>query len=384
MIVVLAGQAGATFWLLGAHLWAPFFLAAALGLMIVSAAAYFSLRRQRWGSRPTSGTSRSVALAEGLGSGLAMNITSVLALGLLLVSGYVLGESSGMNQGGLLGMAFAGSGVASMLGYMLALSIVSPTSRNAMSVGGLTISRVPEEAQVHAQALDSAAFGFIGVGRTFFVILGVFAALIATLSLPFHASGEAATAAPIALFSPPVLFSGALGASLVLVHAGRLVLAASRGARAMQSEVRRQLKGKSPKQAGETTSPVPFTPNYSLPLEEAEKATLSHALFPTLLSLLAPVVLAFSVRLLYADRHTVVAEALSAFATVACLTGLGLALVADGVHAITGQPARRRTAGVVEQSSFAGFVSAATGPSVSVVVKPFAIISLALGPIAFP
>lgn len=390
-VITLGGTAGATLWLLGEPYWFRFFLAGALGLVAAGAIAYAARYRTMRRFSPLRDVLDSLRVGDpatvghGLGAGLQAAILPMLVVGAATATAWQLGEGSGLAQGGLVAITTALMAMLAGAPYVLAIGTFGPISDNARGVVGMTPALTSTDVQKRTGRLDEAGFAAAAMAQTYLIVVGCSAALLVAATLPLaHVTQTIAGV----VAQPVVLWSGGLGAALVLAYAGSTVRASMRGARAVALEVERQLRG-FPRERGMAKVPKEYTPSYRSCIDLTARTALQGLLAPVTAVILFPVALALALRLAFhGDSASIASGALTSFVAVASVTGFAAALVADGVRATLGA-ARRAARPRGSVSGFAASVSGdamadvlgnAAGPAAHLLVKVTAIACLAITP----
>ncbi len=407
LVVVLGGLAGAAIWLLPDHWW-PLFSAGLLGVLVLAAASHFAQHRTARRFSPLRDVldalrvGDTAAVAQGLAIGLQSAALPTLGVGLCMVAAWHFGQSSGVEHGGTLGVLTCLMAMLASSAYVLGIGIVGPITDSARGVLAMSHGEPDEALQRRATRLDEAGFIANAFARTYLIIVGCMAAILAALTLPHLSSALGAGAEGVAaapdlvvpeLVSPdmslPVLaYSGALGAALLFAYAGNAMRAANRGVRAVAQEVDRQLKG-FPRERGVLRVPADYAPSYRACIEAAGRASVSKGAIPVLAALALPPVLGIGLSVMYrAGQPGLALRGLSAFVVVAAATGLSAALAVDGTKTALGAArrfGRPRELGVssgasVNADAVADLLGNAAGPAAHLFVKTAAISSLAIAP----
>ncbi len=391
VVIALGGIAGTALWLLGERYWLRFFLAGALGLIAAGAVAYAARYRSVRGFSPLRDVLDSLrvgdpaAVGHGLGAGLEAALLPMLVVGAATATAWQLGEGSGLAHGGLVGTATALMAMLAGAPYVLAVGAFGPISDNARGVVAMTQAQTSNDVQKRTGRLDDAGFGSAAMAQTYLIIVGCSSALLVAATLPL---AIVAQKVGVASGQPVALWSGALGAAVVLGYAGSTVRASMRGARAVALEVERQLRG-FPRERGMAKVPKDYTPSYRSCIDITTRSALQGLTAPIATVILFPAALAFGLRLAFhTDNSGLAADSLTSFVAVASVTGLMAALVFDGARATLGA-ARRAARPRGSVSGFAASVSGdaiadllgnAAGPAANLLVKLTAIACLAIAP----
>lgn len=389
VLITLGGLAGATIWL-ARERWAWFFFAGTLNLGAVALVAHWARYRTersqaamrdvkeylRAGEAPT--------IAQALGLGFERAAIPILVVGAAMSSSWQLGVASGVEQGAALAVVV---GLMTMLAtgpYALAMGAFGAIADSAR--GTLSVSRegVDQDTERRTSRLDDAGFSGSAVAQTYFIVVGSVAALLAaTVAGSVAASGSARGPT-----HPVAVWSGALGAALVVAYAGSAIRAGARAARGVAFEVERQLRG-FPRQGGIAQVPPDFTPSYRACIDVGARLSSEGVLAPVALALFAPGALGILLGVLYRSREPgLAAEGITCFGVVAAVTGLALSLAIDGVRATLGAArrlsrARGATPGFstsVGVDALADLIGSVAGPAAQLLVRTAAITLLVIIP----
>jgi K(+)-stimulated pyrophosphate-energized sodium pump len=391
-VLVLGGLAGAAFWLLGPAHFGWFVAAGAGGVLSAVLVGHSSRRHVDRRLRPVQDVldaaraGGAVTIARGLATGLGGAVLPVVFLAASLAAAFQLGERSGLGGGGLLATATALSSFLAASGYMLSLGLFGPIATGAVTVAMLDPDERRPDVRRRTALLEDAGHEGGAVAQAFFITLGCAAALLAGLGIPSIASASKGVA-ELAIGKPPVVWSGVLGATLIVAVAGRVVAAVARGARGVVLEAERQLRT-FPKEGGVAQVPEGYTPSYRTLIELTARVAPEGLLVPTLVALIAPLALGIGLRLLYTSPG-LAAEGLTSFVVIAAATGLGAALATDGSGAVLGaahRASRPRGSSQGFEASLAGhalgsFIGDAAGPAAHLFVKATAAAALIVAPL---
>jgi K(+)-stimulated pyrophosphate-energized sodium pump len=392
-LVALGGLLGTCLWLAGQAHWERVFLAGLCGsvaaLAISCSVQYWTHRRHQplASAQPSTGAD-ALLVAQGLAAGLQAALLPVLGLGAAMAAAWHFGASTGLRGGGLFGSIAALSAMLSTAPFVLAAGNFGAMADNARGVAGMsnsaTVSAGPGGSRNPdaARKLDAAGVLAAASARTYLVLVGCLAAVLAAAAVPLL-DGWSLEGARVDFGKPPVIWSGALGAAFVLAYAGNAVASASRGARSIALEVERQLASFT-RHPGLSTIPEDFVPSYRACIELVSRISLNRVLVPVAGALLLPALLGIALRLMYRSFDPGLwAEGLMSFVVVAAVTGLGAALAVDAARATLG--AARRAGRPRSNTDFGASVPRAAafdlignsaGPAAYLVVKAAAVSSL--------
>ena len=360
----------------------------------------------------TAGNYRPVQqIAQASLSGPATNIIAGLAIGFettglpavtiaaTLFTTYKLGDSTGVQSGGIFGTALATMGMLMTAGYILAMDTFGPITDNA---GGIVeMSKQPESVRDVTDALDSAGNTTKALTKGYAVGSAALAAFLlfsayldevgnlrlAKLGLDIaspegRAIWDAAHA--VNLGKVEVFIGGFLGAMLVFLFTSFAIRAVGRAAQGMIAEVRRQWKAEPRILTGE----VP--PDYAACVDISVRAALREMIIPGLLAVSVPVIVGVLLK----------AEAAAGMLMVGTMVGVLMANVlnngggawdnakkfieAGGLKDENGNVLGKRSAphdaAVVGDTVGDPFKDTA-GPSLHVLIKLLATITLVLAPL---
>jgi K(+)-stimulated pyrophosphate-energized sodium pump len=289
-----------------------------------------SLGVQLEGSSAADSGATGVGALSGVGKAFGAVLVPVLVLGVgaLWATRAAPGTSPASNA---LATLVFWSALAGMLPYTLAAGAAGATAASARAVAGLAGAEL--DAQRRMQRLAEARLSMISP-RAQLLLCALGAALVTALSVPSLALRSAG--AMIDVLEPVVLWSGALGAALVLGYAGASARAAAAGAHTLSLEVGRQLRA-----ARRGAGPVPedFSPSYKACVDLAAESSRARRLPQVLAALSLPVLLVLAVRWIAQAPSALVVDALVAFVAGTGFAGFAAALTLDAAQ--TAVAARR-------------------------------------------
>ncbi len=307
-----------------------------------------------------------------IGTAIGMESTglSVLAVCASLYGSYWLGLQTGLPAGGLYGTAVATMGMLSVVGYILSMDMFGPITDNA---GGIVeMSKAPDEMRNVTDELDAAGNTTKALTKGYAVGSAALAAF-----LLFSAFMEEADLQVVNLASMEVFVGGFLGAMVVFFFTSLTIRSVGRAAGVIVEEVRRQFREKKGIMDGSDQ------PDYAAAVDIATKSALREMMLPGILAVAAPVV----VGLLLGK------EAVAGLLMIGTIVGVLLACylnnsggawdnakkyIESGVHG--GKKSFAHQAAVTGDTVGDPFKDTA-GPSLHVLIKLFATLSLALAPL---
>jgi K(+)-stimulated pyrophosphate-energized sodium pump len=368
----------ATMWLLG-NAW--YFYAGLVGIITSILFVYITQYYTEYRYRPVR------EIAEASKTGGATNIISGFAVGLestalpvIVISGalflsYQFGIWSGVPHGGLYGTAIATMGMLATAAYVLAMDTFGPITDNA---GGIVeMSKSPEAVRKRTDRLDSVGNTTKALTKGYAIgsaALAAFLLFSAYMDEVAVLTGSAFSVVNLA--SVPVFIGGLLGAMLVFLFSSLAIRAVGKTAGYIIQDVRRQFKNK-----GILSGKV--KPNYASCVDITTRGALKAMVLPGALAVLFPIIVGVLLK----------AEATAGLLMVATIAGVLLALVLNNsggawdnakkyveTGALGGKGSDTHKATVVGDTVGDPFKDTA-GPSIHVLIKLLATITLVLAPL---
>ena len=246
-------------------------------------------------------------LASSAQTGAATTIIDGMAIGMkstvlpiLITAGAVL---VAYKFGGFYGLALSAVSMLSISGITIAVDAYGPVADNA---GGIAeMASLSDEVREVTDTLDSVGNSMAAVTKGF----DISAAALTALSL-FAAYASAARLTTIDLLSPYVIIGLFIGGVLPFFFSAQAFDAVGRAAGFMIEEVRRQFREIPGLREGSAK------PDYARCVDISTRVALKEMVFPSLIALLAPVVVGF----------TLGTEALAGVLAGSLLTGMLMAL----------------------------------------------------------
>jgi K(+)-stimulated pyrophosphate-energized sodium pump len=353
----------------------------------------------------TAGAYRPVRdIAEASKTGAATNIISgisvgfetvalpALAIGAALLSSYWLGDTvdfpnpSGLlGSGGIFGTAVATMGMLMAAAYVLAMDCFGPITDNA---GGIVeMSGQPDSVRDITDALDSAGNTTKALTKGYAVGSAALAAFLLFSAFldevrRFGDFGDDFTRT-VNLAEPKVFVGGLIGAALVYVFASFAIRAVGKSAEAMINEVRRQFRANPGIMKGTVE------PDYAACVDISVRSALRQMVLPGSLVVIVPILVGVILRW----------EAAAGMLMIGTIAGVLLAIVLNNgggawdnakkyIEAghlkengkVLGKGSSAHAAAVVGDTVGDPFKDTA-GPSLHVLVKLLATITLVLAPL---
>jgi K(+)-stimulated pyrophosphate-energized sodium pump len=378
-VLQLAAVFGATLWLLGASPGSAWALAGALGVLAGALSAMVSVVGLHGGGRGPLGSSRSgPTLARAFGVGLQRTWISCALVGACLGGAWLLGARTGLPHGGALALTLA---VAALLGagaFDACESLFAALSENVNKIATLRRSRFDEAARQRAGEMARAGLVIGHLGRTQIILGGAAAALLGAIVLPVLSSGTRAAVAGFSWAHPLVLFGALLGAGNLSFHVGGMLKASSRTATSLDKD----LSDRFIRENGASGDAGGPAPGYRDSVQLAAKSATDALLPLALCAVLAPLLVAASMRLIYgAGGGPTIAYGLMAFSGLSALTGCSTALVAQGTSLELAEARRAGAENASNPHSVIEFLERCISPAALLGLKAAAVSSLAAVPL---
>lgn len=341
-----------------------------------------------------SSTGHGTNIIAGVSLGLESTALPVLVISLAIVSAFWLGRTSGLTDeagiptGGLFGTAVATMGMLSTAAYVLTMDMFGPIADNA---GGIVeMSRQPESVREITDVLD--AVGNTTKATTKGFAIGS-AALASFLLFSAYMDEVAAFAQEpfkqVDIAIPEVFVGGLLGSMLIFLFSAWACAAVGRTAQEVVNEVRRQFI--------ERPGIMDYKekPDYSRCVSIVASASLREMIKPGALAIISPTVVGFLFRILgyYTGHPLLGAKVVASMLMFATVSGILMALflnTAGGAWdnakkyietgALGGKGSDTHKAAVTGDTVGDPFKDTA-GPSLHVLIKMLATITLVMAPI---
>ncbi|KAG8365018.1 hypothetical protein BUALT_Bualt18G0059300 [Buddleja alternifolia] len=330
-----------------------------------------------------SSTGHGTNIIAGVSLGLESTALPVLAISISIISAFWLGQTSGLVDesgsptGGLFGTAVATMGMLSTAAYVLTMDMFGPIADNA---GGIVeMSQQPESVREITDLLDA-------VGNTTKATTKGFAIGSAALAsfLLFSAYMD-----EVDIAIPEVFVGGLLGSMLIYLFSAWACAAVGRTAQEVVNEVRRQFI--------ERPGIMDYKekPDYGRCVSIVASASLREMIKPGALAIISPIVVGFLFRVLgyYTGHPLLGAKVVAAMLMFATVSGILMALflnTAGGAWdnakkyietgALGGKGSDCHKAAITGDTVGDPFKDTA-GPSLHVLIKMLATITLVMAPI---
>jgi len=382
----------ATYLLLDNNLW--LFAAGVIGIVTSIAFVFITQYYTEYKYRPVkfiaeaSQTGPATNIISGLAIGLECTALPVLAISAALISSYYCGiyglaefADISTNSAGLYGTAIATMGMLGTAAYILAMDTFGPITDNA---GGIVeMSKQPEEIRHKTDQLDAVGNTTKALTKGYAIgsaALAAFLLFSAYMDEVTHITGQLFSTVDLA--KVPVFVGGLLGAMLIFLFSALAIRAVARAAYYVINDVRAQFK-ENPGILQGTSKP-----DYARCVDIVTKGALKEMIPPGLLAIGMPI----AVGLLF-KQLGVGAETIAAFLMVGTIGGILLATFMNNgggawdnakkfveLGAYGGKGSETHKATVVGDTVGDPFKDTA-GPSIHVLIKLLATITLVLAPL---
>ncbi|XP_022880126.1 pyrophosphate-energized membrane proton pump 3 isoform X2 [Olea europaea var. sylvestris] len=342
----------------------------------------------------SSSTGHGTNIIAGVSLGLESTALPVLVISVAIVSAYWLGHTSGLVDesgtptGGLFGTAVATMGMLSTAAYVLTMDMFGPIADNA---GGIVeMSQQPESVREITDVLDAVGnttkattkgFAIGSAALASFLLFSAYMDEVATFAnVPFN---------QVDIAIPEVFVGGLLGSMLIYLFSAWACSAVGRTAQEVVNEVRRQFI--------ERPGIMDYKekPDYGRCVSIVASASLREMIKPGALAIISPIVVGFVFRVLgyYTGHPLLGAKVVAAMLMFATVSGILMALflnTAGGAWdnakkyietgALGGKGSDSHKAAVTGDTVGDPFKDTA-GPSLHVLIKMLATITLVMAPI---
>ncbi|KAL3652511.1 Pyrophosphate-energized membrane proton pump 3 [Castilleja foliolosa] len=341
-----------------------------------------------------SSTGHGTNIIAGVSLGLESTALPVLVISISIISAYWLGHTSGLVDetgsptGGLFGTAVATMGMLSTAAYVLMMDMFGPIADNA---GGIVeMSQQPESVREITDVLDAVGnttkattkgFAIGSAALASFLLFSAYMDEVASFAhVPFN---------QVDIAIPEVFVGGLLGSMLIYLFSAWACAAVGRSAQEVVNEVRRQFI----ERPGIMT--YMEKPDYGRCVSIVASASLREMIKPGALAIISPIAVGFIFRVLgyYTGHPLLGAKVVASFLMFATVSGILMALflnTAGGAWdnakkyietgALGGKGSECHKAAITGDTVGDPFKDTA-GPSLHVLIKMLATITLVMAPI---
>ncbi|CAD6267110.1 unnamed protein product [Miscanthus lutarioriparius] len=380
--------------------WLNFALCGLVGIITAYAFVWISKYYTDYKHEPvrllalSSSTGHGTNIIAGVSLGMESTALPVLVISVAIISAYWLGQTSGLVDesgnpaGGLFGTAVATMGMLSTAGYVLTMDMFGPIADNA---GGIVeMSQQPESVREITDVLDAVGnttkattkgFAIGSAGLASFLLFSAYMDEVASFAqLPFK---------EVDIAVPEIFVGGLLGSMLIFLFSAWACSAVGKTAQEVVNEVRRQFI--------ERPGIMDYKekPDYGRCVAIVASASLREMIKPGALAIISPMAVGVVFRILghSTGRPLLGAKVVASLLMFATVAGILMALfmnTAGGAWdnakkyietgALGGKGSEAHKAAVTGDTVGDPFKDTA-GPSLHVLIKMLATITLVMAPI---
>jgi K(+)-stimulated pyrophosphate-energized sodium pump len=325
----------------------------------------------------SSETGAATVILSGISTGMESAVYAALLIGAAVFGAYLLAYDN--PQIAFFAVALTGTGLLTTVGVIVTMDSFGPVTDNAQGIAEMSGDVDGEGAQVLTQ-LDAignttkAITKGIAIATAVLAATALFGAFDTTVKNKLSAA--AASTFNLSVDRPNVLVGVIIGAAVVFMFAGLLIMAVGRAAQRVVLEVRNQFR----------THPgiMDYTekPDYAAVVDICTKDSLRELATPGILAILTPIAVGFALG--YAPLGSYLAGAIAAGVLMAVfLANSGGAwdnakkLVEDGNHGGKGSPAHEAT--IIGDTVGDPFKDTA-GPAINPLIKVMNLVALLIAP----
>ncbi|MFN2385130.1 MAG: sodium-translocating pyrophosphatase [Thermoanaerobaculia bacterium] len=387
--LAIAGFFVATRWLLAnpqaPDAWWKFFLCGLIGVLTSIAFVYITQYYTEYRYRPVkeiaaaSQTGPATNAIAGIAIGFECTLMPVIAISAAILASFKIGAWA-LPGGGLFGTAVATMGMLGTAAYILAMDTFGPITDNA---GGIVeMSQQPDEIRRKTDRLDAVGNTTKALTKGYAIGSAALAAFLLFSAYLDELRNYGAPLESVNIAKPEVFVGGLIGAMLVFFFSGLAIRAVGRAAQVVIQDVRAQFKERPGIMQGTER------PDYGRTVDIVTRGALRQMILPGIVAVATPVVVG-----LVFKQFGVGAEAVAALLMVGTIAGIVVATflnnsggawdnakkyIETGAYGGKGSPAHK--AAVVGDTIGDPFKDTA-GPSLHVLVKLLATITLVLAPL---
>jgi len=333
-------------------------------------------------------TGPATTIIQGVAVGFECVAMPALVIAAAIISSYLLGMSSGLQNAGFFATAVATMGMLGPAAYVLAMDTFGPITDNA---GGIVeMSQQPEEIRKKTDRLDAVGNTTKALTKGYAVGSAALAAflLFEAFIVELHEYGLKDFAG-VDISKPEVFVGALMGAMMVFLFSSWAIKAVGNTAQSIIQNVRDQFKAKPGILLGTEK------PDYAQCVDIVAKQALREMVKPGLLVVLMPVAVGYLFKLLFKWEITKAtgAEVVAGMLLIGTITGVLMALFLNNsggawdnakkyieTGMLGGKGSDAHKAGVVGDTVGDPFKDTA-GPSLHVLIKLLATVTLVLAPL---
>jgi K(+)-stimulated pyrophosphate-energized sodium pump len=324
----------------------------------------------------SSETGAATVILSGISTGMESAVYAALLIGAAVFGAFLLAYDN--PQIAFFAVALTGTGLLTTVGVIVTMDSFGPVTDNAQGIAEMSGDVTGEGAQVLTQ-LDAignttkAITKGIAIATAVLAATALFGAFDTTVK---DKLGAAASTFSVSVDKPNVLVGVIIGAAVVFMFAGLLIMAVGRAAQRVVLEVRNQFRNH--------PGIMDYTekPDYAAVVDICTKDSLRELATPGILAILTPIGVGFAFG--YAPLGSFLAGAIAAGVLMAVfLANSGGAwdnakkLVEDGNHGGKGSPAHEAT--IIGDTVGDPFKDTA-GPAINPLIKVMNLVSLLIAP----
>ena len=314
-------------------------------------------------------TGPATAVIAGISVGMLSTAIPVIAVCVAVLGAFYLSGGAANFNAGLYGVGISAVGMLSTLGITLATDAYGPVADNAG--GNAEMAGLDPEVRKRTDALDSLGNTTAATGKGFAIGSAALTALalIVAYKDQIHLLGKELN---LSLLNPRLLVGLFIGGMLPFLFSSMLMQAVGRAAQKIVIEVRRQFKEIKGLMEGKAKA------DYTTCVKIATTAAQKEMIVPSLLALLAPIVIGLLVGL-EAEVGLLVGALTSGFVLAIMMANTGgvwdnaKKYIEEGAHGGKGSFAHK--AGVVGDTVGDPFKDTA-GPSLNILIKLMSMVSV--------
>jgi K(+)-stimulated pyrophosphate-energized sodium pump len=325
----------------------------------------------------SSETGAATVILSGISTGMESAVYAALLIGGAVFGAYLLAYNN--PQIAFFAVALTGTGLLTTVGVIVTMDSFGPVTDNAQGIAEMSGDVDGEGAQVLTQ-LDAignttkAITKGIAIATAVLAATALFGAFDTTVKDKLSAA--AANSFNLSVDRPNVLVGVIIGAAVVFMFAGLLIMAVGRAAQRVVLEVRNQFRNH--------PGIMDYTekPDYAAVVDICTKDSLRELATPGILAILTPIAVGFAFG--YAPLGSYLAGAIAAGVLMAVfLANSGGAwdnakkLVEDGNHGGKGSPAHEAT--IIGDTVGDPFKDTA-GPAINPLIKVMNLVALLIAP----